>query len=160
MSGERVGELFSSWLIFQLFSNLDPPAADVSCFSLVSSVESDSLIGGFLTPSDIEEGKARYAWSTGGDGGSPQKNLIKVKFCPHSLVHLQGERERSVVDGGRQANATSAASDPLLFPTQPFSQDTALLGRELCALAGLVCFPDQPPIPPPCVPRGQKQWAM
>ena len=88
------------------------------------------------------------------------KNLIKVKFCPHSLVHLQGERERSVVDGGRQANATSAASDPLLFPTQPFSQDTALLGRELCALAGLVCFPDQPPIPPPCVPRGQKQWAM
>ena len=80
------------------------------------------------------------------------KNLIKVKFCPH----LQGERERSVVDGGRQANATSAASDPLLFPTQPFSQDTALLGRELCALAGLVCFPDQPPIPPSLCSSGPK----
>ena len=113
----------------------------------MSSVGSDSLIGGFLTPSDIEEGEDRYAWITRGDGGSPQKNLIKVKFCPLALVHLQGERERSVVDGGRQANATSAASDPLLFPPNHFPRTQLCWAESSARWLDLFVSQTNPPFP-------------
>ena len=58
----------------------------------MSSLGSDSLIDGFLTPSDIEEGEARYAWSTGGDGGGPQK-FNQGKILP-TLSGPLARRER------------------------------------------------------------------